>query len=390
MREFENKLDLILKKFNKDIDLDWSEIAEELGLDCSSDHLRKTAYGIKEYHEYIQSKGMDCIAKEMKETLHKQLLKMQQQKILISDLRTQLNKENREAARYNDILKLLENNITKLKETKPLFETYIESNVGEKQLVVLLSDIHYGIDIDNHWNKFNSNIAKIRMDYLVNRIIDIANQHSVSIVNVLVLGDEIAGHLHITNRLENRESTTEQLIGVSELISEAINKVANNVEYVSVGFVNGNHSRVFADKSQNTNRDYLTILVKEFVKLRLDHRKNVVFLENNVSNDIVELNLWNKYRIVGVHGHNDRINNCVSRLTGMLRYIPDFVVMGHYHKVKEDTDYETEICVNGSYSGTDEYAASLRLSSKPMQKVMVFSKKYGRECNYNIDLSKEV
>lgn len=390
MREFEKKLDLILKKLKKDIDLDWSEIVEELGLECSSDHLRKVSYGIKEYHEYIQLKGIDSVSKDLKEKLHNQILEMQQQKILISDLRTQLNKENREAARYNDILNLLKTNITKLNNTKPLFETYIKSNSGEKQLVCLISDVHYGVEIDNHWNKFNSNIANIRMDYLTNRIIDIANHHNVSMVNVLVLGDEIAGHLHITNRLENRESTTEQLIGVSELISEAINKIANNVEYVSVGFVNGNHSRVFSDKSQNSSRDYLTVLVKEFVKLRLDHRKNIIFLENNVSNDIVELNLWNRYKIVGVHGHNDKMNSCVPKLTGMLRYIPDFIVMGHYHQIKEDTHYETETCINGSFSGTDEYAASLRLSSKPMQKVMVFSKGYGRECTYNIDLSRGV
>ena len=38
---------------NKDIDLDWSEIVELLGLDVSADHLRKTAYGILEYDEYI-------------------------------------------------------------------------------------------------------------------------------------------------------------------------------------------------------------------------------------------------------------------------------------------------------------------------------------------------
>lgn len=40
-------------KINKEIDLDWSEIITLLGLNISSDHLRKTAYGLLEYDNYI-------------------------------------------------------------------------------------------------------------------------------------------------------------------------------------------------------------------------------------------------------------------------------------------------------------------------------------------------
>ena len=47
MNNFEKKLELCLQKLNKEIDLDWIEIVELLNLDCSADHLRKTAYGRK-------------------------------------------------------------------------------------------------------------------------------------------------------------------------------------------------------------------------------------------------------------------------------------------------------------------------------------------------------
>lgn len=52
---FEWKLRLCKAKLNKEIDLDWSEIASILGLSVSSDHLRKTSYGLKEYDDYIHS-----------------------------------------------------------------------------------------------------------------------------------------------------------------------------------------------------------------------------------------------------------------------------------------------------------------------------------------------
>lgn len=58
--DFEWKLRLCKAKLNKDIDLDWSEIAETLGLDVSADHLRKTAYGLIEYDNYIH--GFEGVA----------------------------------------------------------------------------------------------------------------------------------------------------------------------------------------------------------------------------------------------------------------------------------------------------------------------------------------
>lgn len=50
---FEWKLRLCKSKINKEIDLDWQEICDVLGLHISADHLRKTAYGMMEYDEYI-------------------------------------------------------------------------------------------------------------------------------------------------------------------------------------------------------------------------------------------------------------------------------------------------------------------------------------------------
>ena len=58
--EFEWKLRLCKSKLSKEIDLDWQEIVDLLGLDVSADHLRKTAYGMIEYDEYIH--GFDGVA----------------------------------------------------------------------------------------------------------------------------------------------------------------------------------------------------------------------------------------------------------------------------------------------------------------------------------------
>lgn len=56
--DFEFKKRLCLLKLNKDIDLDWQEIADVLEIDVSADHLRKLSYAYKEYDEYLNSNGV--------------------------------------------------------------------------------------------------------------------------------------------------------------------------------------------------------------------------------------------------------------------------------------------------------------------------------------------
>ena len=55
--EFEWKLRLCLAKKRGEIDLDWQEIVELLGLDITKDQLRKQAVGYFEYDEYIHGYG---------------------------------------------------------------------------------------------------------------------------------------------------------------------------------------------------------------------------------------------------------------------------------------------------------------------------------------------
>ena len=55
---FEWELRLCKAKLNKDIDLDWQEIVDTLGLDIHYDSLRKMAYGYQRYDEYLKNNGV--------------------------------------------------------------------------------------------------------------------------------------------------------------------------------------------------------------------------------------------------------------------------------------------------------------------------------------------
>lgn len=388
VKAFEEKVNICLQKLNRDIDLDWSEIVEELGLNCSADHLRKLAYAYKEYHEYIQTKGLDSISDEMREKLNKQLLEIKKQKVQLSDLRTEINRQARYQARYEQLLETAKYCCDKASEMKPFYDYEVvlpdESEIT-REGVLLLSDLHYGQDVDNYWNSYNKMESEKRCRVLVDRSLEICKRHKVKTVHIMGLGDYINGLIHTTTRLSNRESLVDQVLNVSEAISTIVYSIASEVPYVTLSMTDDNHSRIFANKKENTDKDSFVPFMKEFIKRRIEKLPNVAFIDNHIDDGITVLNVCNR-TIVGVHGDKDKFSSVIQNLTSMLKINIDYVCMAHYHNCKEDTFGESELIVNGSFGGTDDYAKNLRLHSKPMQKFMIFSRPYGRECTYNIDV----
>lgn len=388
MKAFEEKVGLCLQKLNREIDLDWSEIVEILGLNCSADHLRKLAYAYKEYHEYIQSKGLDSVAKEMQQKLNEQLVEIKKQKVQLSDLRAEVNRQARYQARFEQLLETAKYCCDKANEVKPFYDYEVvlpdESEIT-RDGVLLLSDLHYGQEVDNHWNSYNKMEFEKRCNILVDRVLDICKRHEVKTVHIMGLGDYMNGLIHTTTRLSNRESLVEQVLNVSEAISTIVYSIASEVPHVTLSMTDDNHSRIFANKKENTDKDSFVPFMKEFVKGRINKLPNVTFIDNYIDDGITLLNVCN-CTVVGVHGDKDKISSVIPNLTSMLKTNIDYVCMAHYHNCKEDTFGESELIVNGSFGGTDDYAKNLRLHSKPMQKFMIFSRPYGRECTYNIDV----
>ena len=382
-KQFEKKLELCLQKLNKEVDLDWIEIVELLELDCSGDHLRKTAYGIKECYDYFSNKTKEMIAKEEYEKLIEQELKLKKEKVKLNDLKTQLNKQIRELARRENLSEILEEKLEELNmKPRVINDEYKQRVTSNRDMVCLISDIHYGIKTTNALSPYDSDICKQKMNYLIDKTIAFSLENDVDKLYLMILGDEISGLIHNTTRLEQREDVVSQVIEVSELLYESIVKLAKNLPFVVVGLAQGNHSRVMADKKDSLEQENFTRLIKEFLKLRLANISNVLLLENKFDESIIELNIRG-YNVIGLHGQNDRLNN-LSRLIEMFDKKIDYICLGHYHQSKEFENNKTEVIVNGCFSG-DDYSKRLRLYNKPIQKLLLFDNT-GKIATYNINL----
>lgn len=386
---FEKELELCLAKLNKDIDKDWIEIVEELGLDIHYDTLRRMAYGYKKYNDYIQETGMENVAEELREQLAKQSLEIKKQKVLMSDLRTEINKQVRNQARYENLIDLLSKEINQLNKINPFYNNEnkkVDNNLeNRKEMLISIADIHYGLKVDDNWNKYNSDIAKDRMNKLINKSIKFGKAHNCNIVHLLVCGDVLNNNIHLTSRLSNRENVTEQIVGVSEMLSNAIAKLSNEFEYVTIHLTSGNHDRIIPKKEDNDYEDNFINIVKEFVKLRTNQLKNVIIDDNQFGHDIVKFNMCGK-SIIGTHGDKIPTNQAISRFSTMFEKV-DYVIQGHYHHNSLSSIGDSKVLTIGSFSGTDRYAREKGLISKPTQKVLILEENCNDEIMYEIDLS---
>ena len=380
-KQFEKKLELCLQKLNRETDLDWSEIVELLELDCSSDHLRKTAYGIKECYDYFNSKTKEMIAKEEYEKLLDQELKIKKEKIKLNDMKTQLNKQVRELARKEDLVEILENKLEELKYTKPLEINHFPiTETSGRDGVMLCSDIHLGSEVDNILDKYNPNICKEKMNYYVDKVIQYGKQNNIDKLYVLMAGDLVSGIIHDVNRYESRLNIIEQIIMVSELIAETINKLSNYF-YCICGIVLGNHDRIVAKKDKSIENENFAILIEQFVRLRLKDNPRVVFLEKR-DEGILEIDIKGN-KCICVHGHNDK-DATLDRLIEMFEYNPNYIFKGHDHRAKIFEKNRTTVICNGAFSG-EEYAKNARLYNKSIQIFSIFNEE-GMEANYFINL----
>lgn len=384
LEEYQIRLSLgLLNKEPGYEDLEWEDVKELLGSNEHRDTLRRKGKGIQMYDEYMKTKTPELIAQEEWEKLLSKEIEIKKEKVKLQDMRTLLNKQIRQMSRKDNLGEILEEKLLQLSMQPTIInDEYKHRKSSGRDMVALVSDIHYGIKTTNAMTPYDSNICKLKMKYFIDKTIDYSLENNVDKLYFLVLGDEMSGLIHTTTRLEQREDVITQVLEVSELLTESIIKLAKHLPFVCVGMVQGNHSRVMADKKESIEEENFTRLVKEFMRLKLTNVSNVVFLENEFDEAIIDINIKG-YNLIGLHGQNDRLNN-ISKLTEMFDKKIDYVCLGHFHNSREFENNKTEVIVNGCFSG-DDYSKRLRLYNKPIQKLLLFTDE-GKIATYNINL----
>ena len=313
----------------------------------------------------------------------------QKEKIRKQDQKREYMKLIREQARIEHVRDEMIKEIHTLSKEKPLEWATPLPTSYEREALLLLSDLHYGLFTKNYWNEFNNEEFLIRLNKLITKTITYCKENKVKKLHFFLLGDLINGLIHLVTRINNTEDAISQTMRISEYLSEAIVKLANEIEEVQIYNVRGNHDRVTANKKDEIAKESFNDLVPWWLKERLRHVENVVFMENKYDDEIIVADILG-FKVFGVHGHKDKVSNVAQNLTMMTKEFPDYIVMGHTHHHEENETHEVEIIVNSSFSGVDEYAKDIRRTSKAAQKLIIFDKEESRLCTYNIQLNRKV
>ena len=313
------------------------------------------------------------------EALHKERIKARD---AVNSQKTLLRDEARLEQFKDDIQEAVSN-------LKDLPKVKFTGKVDEKrktEAVLLLSDLHLGVDCDNFYNKYNSDIAAERLAHLVAHVINYCKANNVETLNIVNLGDMIHGLIHTNARIDQQMDVISQVINASEIISEVVNeliKAAPNIVYRSCS---DNHSRTVANKSENIERENFGRIIDWYLEERLKNT-DVKFVNDNLDYGLGRFVLGNGKVCCFSHGHEDVLNNVFQNYVGATKSFVDYIFLGHFHTAKMKTFQNAKVFVNGSIVGTEEYALSKRFFSDPEQLLLVFDN--NNVITYNINL-KEV
>ena len=360
----------------KELDIDYAEWSSAiLGEErYGSENSRKMFYMVEKLLKQIDEEQVNNISdNEILKEIEEKTKELEIMKIQYRDMRREYNKYLRDDARWRNILDIVSEGIKNIKTTKQLVRyDNICKTSSNNEAVLICSDWHTGAKFNNVFGQYNYEIEKKRVNELLSKTIEYCKTNDVKTLHLELLGDMLSGAIHISSKVEAEEDVISQLMFLMNLLEDFINELSNNIEEVKVYTSIGNHSRIF-DFDKNQEGENFERLIPFYLSKRFEGVSNIHIMKENNVDDHITLFEVKGMNIIGVHGDLDKPNKVVDNMIKMLKIIPEEFHIGHFHSDFEKTEYDIELCVNGSLQGTDSYAKRIRKTGKPMQKLRIYN-----------------
>lgn len=378
-------------KNNGIIDMTWEGLTEILNRnlrESEEDWLGSSAYRkkyslMKQAQEEIFCHGMPEEIAEIREAQHE----LYKERVKLADERRELNATLRAKAREETFTEHIERILMEHEymPVPPLPYITKEGINGSVDLLISLTDLHAGININNTWNYFNYDVLSDRLFAYAYQVKEIAKRHNAE--NAYVVGSEfISGAIHWITRLESNDNVIEQFIKCMNIVVNFLLQITSAFNEVHFYVAPGNHSRIFPKKDENRKAENLDHLAIHYLRGYLQNIENIYFHENEVDEGIARFEIRGN-DVVAVHGDKDSPENVCRHITELTGKIPDIILIGHRHtNALISANGGCKIVQSGCVSGMDNYATDLRLKGRPEQAVCVIDKT-GLRCMYDVALA---
>lgn len=371
-------------------EITWNTATDILNRDTGHNYneatYRKRHTNFSDGMRYQQALAEKAMPNDVVTSIRNERALLEMEKIKWRDERNEVSRLNREMARTSSLKELIERCV---KSYDPMIPNTADVNVDNgnaaaehNEVIVHLTDLHVGIEVCSVFNYYDKDVAYRRLAKYLLRIKDIVQRHGSSAIRLVLGGDIISGIIHTNIRLENNENVVKQTMDAAEMCSWFASELAALVPAVYVYSTAGNHGRVFQNKEHNEHGENFDNFIPFYMKARLQNFSNVMVVDDNIDDSIASF-VCCDCNVVAVHGDKDSRESVVQRMTMLLGYKPDLVLMGHRHTNGMTTVYDTKVIESGCLSGPDGYCMDKRLRNKPEQTVVVFNRD-GVECLYDI------
>ena len=371
-------------KDNGLVDYSWEEIADIMNKEFRDDisEYRSEAAYRKPYQQakrfYEAGTFKDFSQEEYIAELREAKQEIRKAKQQLFDERTSYNKSLREQARRESMFDIVKRAIEEYRPIRFNYQPQVDQK-SDNDLIIHLTDIHCGINIDSPMNKFNTEILKDRLQKYLDEIIKIQRMYQSENAYLILGGDNIVGLIHLNARIEAKENVITQIMTVTDLISDFIYELSKIFSKVEVHSTAGNHSRSTASKDETTKGENFDLLVPYICKKDLKNIDNVKFVDNCLDCDIATFKVRG-HMVYATHGDKDTVKNVVYHMTNFARKaklpLPDLCYLGHRHTNSLETIDDVKVIQSGCIDGMDSYTIDSRLVGTPEQTVTVVTEKH--------------
>lgn len=342
-------------------------------------------YGMKAIIEAIERDGEESIRDaDTLSALDVKKIELQMERQKFYDQRNAFNRLIRERSRQEELNEILVEAVKSGNLPQLHYERF-DIAPSDNDLLVSLNDIHYGANVSNFWNTYNSDVCREMMCRYLDRIISIGETHRSENCVVWANGDEISGNIHQSIAVTNKENVIEQIKGVSELIAEFLAELSRHFSNVTFVSVAGNHSRIEPNKDRALISERLDDLVEWYLGARLQNFENITIGGGEKIDHTIYLVDVRGQTYCGVHGDFDGSASKVQALQAMAGKPIYAVLSGHLHHNKIDEVQGVKTIMAGSFLGMDDYCVQKRIVGRAEQMVCVCDEN-GVRCSYGIPL----
>lgn len=369
------------------LDMSWNDIANVMNKefrDDESEYRAESAYRkIYSNAKNFYNAGVFTTENTYSKTILTQQQELKKEQVKLRDERNELNRLIREEARRESFREQICRAITE-HQPSPLLYNEDKKFTGiiktDNDLIISLTDIHAGIEINNHFNKFNPTILKKRLNQYLDKIFEVYLRHGSENAYV-ILSELVNGLIHDTLRIESNQNIIEQFLMVTDYITEFLAELSDCFNNVHVYMCPGNHSRLFQNKDKALKGENIDTLALPFLEAKLQLFKNIYFHKNDVEESIAIFSVRGQ-KIFASHGDKDDLNTVVQKYTLMFEK-PNIIYLGHRHTNAMQTVYDVKVIQSGCLSGSDSFCMDKRLQNRPEQTISVITDK-GFDCLYDV------